>query len=143
MDLKLHVCFALRKSKTRPQQRVPIIAMTAAAMKGDRERFLAADMDDYLSKPIDFDEFARLLNKLAQSMSGRPTTTSSLPNAPVSTPAVPRDDEVMSNPTFIEKTATAASDHTAKLHRLPGSALNFAAPLCQTQVQPSTAEDAH
>ncbi len=126
----------LEEKQTRPQQRVPIIAMTAAAMKGDRERFLAADMDDYLSKPIDFDEFAHLLHKLAQSISGTPTTTSSLPNAPVSTPAVPRDDEVMSNPTFIEKTAIAASDQTAKLHRLPGRALNFAAPFARLKCNP-------
>ncbi len=44
-------------------ERIPIIAMTAHAMKGDRERCLEAGMDDYISKPLDHQELYELLGK--------------------------------------------------------------------------------
>jgi CheY-like chemotaxis protein/HPt (histidine-containing phosphotransfer) domain-containing protein len=46
-------------------QRVPIVALTASRVDGDRERCLEAGMDEYLSKPIDGQQLAALLSRWA------------------------------------------------------------------------------
>ena len=44
-------------------ERVPIVAMTASAMKGDREKCLEVGMDDYIAKPIKREVVYEMINK--------------------------------------------------------------------------------
>jgi CheY-like chemotaxis protein len=71
MDVQMPVMdgfTAVREIRSREATRggrVPIIAMTAHAMKGDRERCLQAGMDGYVSKPIQADKFHDAIDELA------------------------------------------------------------------------------
>jgi two-component system, cell cycle response regulator DivK len=67
---------------------IPIVAVTAAAMRGDRERIMAAGCDDYLQKPIDNEELVRTVRRFIgpadQTPAPQPPTTAS--NQPVTEP---------------------------------------------------------
>jgi CheY-like chemotaxis protein len=54
---------AIRAGEAPGGRRLPIVAMTANAMRGDRERCLAAGMDDYLAKPLRADELDGVLQR--------------------------------------------------------------------------------
>ena len=58
----------IRQSETAGGARVPIIAMTAHALKGDSERFLSAGMDGYIAKPFQQEELLDVLERVRISV---------------------------------------------------------------------------
>ena len=60
----LEATAAIRKAEKATGAHVPIVALTAHAMKGDREACLAAGMDEYLSKPVNATELFTLIESL-------------------------------------------------------------------------------
>ncbi len=92
---------------------IPIVAMTAEALKGDRERCLETGMDDYVSKPIAPDEMYRAIERfpaLCLSVDAGPRNS---PERKTNHAMKPPSDREMTVPTELrgsETPATAASD---------------------------------
>jgi PAS domain S-box-containing protein len=63
----------IRQMESSGDVRVPIIAFTASAMKGDRERCLEAGMDDYLAKPIHMQALDKILQRWVLNQLAAPT----------------------------------------------------------------------
>ena len=61
---------AIRESERRSGRHVPIVALTAHALMGERERLIAAGMDDYLSKPLDPHDLVRTVESNARRRDG-------------------------------------------------------------------------
>ncbi len=66
MDIQMPVLDgigACKKIREKVSVHIPIIALTAHAMKGDRQMCLEAGMDDYLSKPVSFEQLKNVMKK--------------------------------------------------------------------------------
>ncbi len=82
----LEATAAIRKLEEPQGRHTPILALTAHAMDGDRERCIAAGMDDYLSKPIHSRD---LLSKIHALIAGQPRYLPSSENASSTLPGFP------------------------------------------------------
>jgi CheY-like chemotaxis protein len=77
-----------------PNQRTPIIALTANAMEGDRERYLAVGMNDYLSKPFELETVRSVVARWVAGGEGTPAVVLDRPSqASLDIDALPVLDE--------------------------------------------------
>ncbi|HEX4477341.1 MAG TPA: PAS domain S-box protein [Polyangiaceae bacterium] len=104
----------LRKREAGTGRRVPVVALTAQAMAGDRERCLAAGMDDYVAKPLDME----ILYATLRRVGGAPPRPTPAPVATSSHPAFDRETllaRIGDAPAVLSDVARLFRETTARL----------------------------
>jgi len=95
---------ALRRSERGSGRHLPVVALTANAMKGDKERYLSCGMDGYLSKPIRRKELAEVLRRFAEGHAANGGPAEEAPPPPAGT---------------LDRLSAAVSDEQAKVPEPP------------------------
>ncbi|MGV2704126.1 UNVERIFIED_CONTAM: response regulator [Aeromonas salmonicida] len=95
MDMQMPVMDGLAATRQLRQQesdghQIPILAMTANVMAGDRERCLAAGMDDHIAKPIDPDKLYAALQRWVPAFSRETDATRKTSPSPQDMPLLPQ-----------------------------------------------------
>jgi CheY-like chemotaxis protein/HPt (histidine-containing phosphotransfer) domain-containing protein len=98
---------AIRRLQESQHRRIPIVAVTAHTMPGDRRRCLAAGMDAHLSKPINFQQLTALVETMSRRAKSSPPPP---PGQPGRSPQ-PREEGSPETPLFDYRAAVARLDN--------------------------------